>query len=70
MEICLKLFFDETEKEGFSKAKKYLNDNKIGPLAYTGRDFDDEGYYYIETYGPITQDQLNGLTALCPIKTK
>ena len=71
MEICVKCFFDN--KPEFEKALNYL-ETTIGSsnMAYSGRDveLDPNGNSYIETYGPITQDQLNELTALCPIKPR
>lgn len=71
MEICVKCFFDN--KPEFEKALNYLEPIVGFPnIAYSGRDVecDPNGNSYIETYGPITQDQLNELTALCPIKPK
>lgn len=71
MELCVKCFFDN--KSEFEKALNYL-ETTIGSsnMAYSGRDveLDPNGNSYIETYGPITQNQLNELTALCPIRPK
>lgn len=68
MQLCVKCFFDN--KPEFDKALDYLIPILGSDIAYTGRDFHDydNDSYYIEAYGNLTQDQLNELTALCPIK--
>lgn len=61
MEICVKCFFDSWSE--FEKALNYLEPIMGSDIAYS----DKVGEFYIETYRSITQAQLNGLTALCPI---
>lgn len=70
MEICIKCFFDN--KSEFEKAQKYLEGLGHNQLCVSGRDVECAGPYdyYIEDYHAITQDQLNELTALCPIRPK
>lgn len=70
MEICVKCFFDN--KSEFEKALNYLKPIMGSDIAYSGRDFelDSREGNYIETYSPITQIQLDELTALCPLKPK
>lgn len=70
MEICVKCFFDN--KSEFEKAQKYLEGLGHSQLCISGRDVEYTAPYdyYIEDYHTITQDQLNELTALCPIRPK
>lgn len=69
MELCVKCFFDN--KSDFDKALAYLKPIVNNDIAYTGRDFDlTNETYFIETYATLTQDQLNELTALCPIRPR
>ncbi len=70
MEICVKCFFDNVVE--FNKALDYLRPITGGDIAISGQDVELEGPYdyYIETYHSLTQDQLNELTALCPIRPK
>ena len=64
MEICVKCFFDN--KPEFDMAFNYLEPIMGSDIEYN----DNVGDLYIETYRSITQAQLNGLTALCPIKLR
>lgn len=69
MEICVKCFFDS--KSEFEKALNYLKPIVGGDINYSGQAFETEpNNWAIETYKPIAQDQLNELTALCPIRPK
>lgn len=70
MEICVKCFFDN--KPEFEKALNYLEGLGHNQLCISGRDAECNGPYdyYIEDYHSITQDQLDELTALCPIKPR
>lgn len=70
MEICIECLFDS--KPEFEKAKEYLG-TTLGHGIYTSTDEPNEypeGTYWVKDYGPITQDQLNELTALCPVKPR
>ena len=64
MEICVKCLFDN--KPDFDKAFNYLEPIVGSDIVYN----DKIGDLYIETYRSITQDQLNELTALCPIRPR
>ena len=64
MELCVKCYFDN--KPEFEKALNYLKPIVGDDIAYS----DKVGEFYIETYRSITQAQLNGLTALCPIGSR
>lgn len=67
MELCVKCFFDN--KPDFDKALAYLKPIVGGDINYSGQAFDaGPNSWAIETYKPITQSQLNELTALCPIR--
>lgn len=67
MELCVKCFFDN--KPEFEKALNYLKPIVGNDMAYTGKDFGlTNEIYSIETYNELTQDQLNELIALCPIR--
>lgn len=65
MELCVKCFFDN--KPEFEKALDYLKPIVGDDMAYTNLTYE---IYCIETYKELTQDQLNELTALCPIRPK
>ena len=70
MEICINCFFDN--KSEFEKAKEYLGVTLEHEI-YTSIDEPNEypeGTYWINDDSSITQDQLNELTALCPIRPK
>lgn len=67
--MCVKCYFDN--KQDFDKVREYLEGIGQTDLCISGRDIEwDEHGLYIESYNPITQDQLNELTALCPIRPK
>ena len=67
MQLNVKCTF--INKREFEKALEYLKPIVGGDIAYSGKDFDDNGeVWHLETYASLTQDQLNGLTALCPIR--
>lgn len=69
MELCVKCFFDN--KSDFEKTLNYLKPIIGGDMDYSGQAFDAEpNNWIIETHKPITQAQLDGLTALCPIRPK
>ena len=69
MEICINCHFDN--KSEFEKALNYLKPIVGGDINYSGQAFETEpNNWAIETYKPITQDQLNELTALCPIRPR
>lgn len=67
MQLYVKCGFDN--KPEFDKALEYLTSIVGGDIAYSGRDFDlANESWFIETYAELTQNQLNKLTALCPIR--
>lgn len=69
MELCVKCFFDN--KSDFDKALAYLKPIVGGDICYSGQAIETEpNNWAIETYKPITQDQLDELTALCPIRPR
>ena len=69
MQLYVKCGFDN--KPEFDKALEYLTPIVGRDIAYTGRDFDlANEQWFIETYTELTQNQLNELTALCPIRPR
>lgn len=69
MQLCVKCFFDN--KPEFDKALEYLTPIVGGHICVSGVDIEQEDdRHYIETYAELTQDQLNELTALCPIRPR
>ena len=69
MEICVKCFFDN--KLELEKAVNYLTPIvgcHIGRPDQTASDAPN--IWAIESCNPITQDQLNELTTLCPIRPR
>lgn len=67
MQLCVKCYFDN--KPEFDRAQDYLESIVGGNICVSGRDIEPEdGRHYIETYMDLTQDQLNGLLELCPIR--
>lgn len=69
MQLYVKCGFDN--KPEFDKALEYLTPIVGRDITYTGRDFDlTNEQWFIETYAELTQDQLNELTALCPIRPR
>lgn len=67
MEICVKCFFDN--KPEFEKALNYLKPIVGHDINYSDQNLDAKSNsWHIETYSPITQNQLDELTALCPIR--
>lgn len=69
MEICVKCFFDN--KPEFEKALNYLKPIVGHDMDYSGQAFGAEpNNWVIDTYSPLTQNQLDELTALCPIRPK
>ena len=67
MYLYAKCCFDNEPE--FDRALEYLTPIVASPMAYTGPDFDlVDNEWIIEVY--LTQDQLNGLTALCPIRPR
>ena len=67
MEICVTCYFDN--KPEFEKALNYLK-----PIAGRCIEYNDgesaSKVLYIEEHTSLTQDQLNELTALCPIRPR